>query len=355
MPSLTTPRAGNLNRRVVRGVGRPAGIASVAAALDRVVSNDTRCARRTRPSRRVDPVADRDRRAPPRRPDVTFTDIAADAARLALEAGRRRSRRRRPGPARDLDPDHRVPNAAPLVAERLGPRGPRDPTCAAPAPGSSPRSTSRPARDPLGPPPGRAGDRRELMRPCRRLRRPPHRPGCSATAPGPPSSPRAGPARSGRSGCAPTAAELTRSSPRGSRTWSAWTAQDVPRRRRPAGRGDRRGRGRCRDRVVIDLFVYHQANGTWPRSVSLRLDPDLVVDSISNHGNTSAASVPIALDAVAAGASAPAPASSSARSAPASRGAAPSSGGEAEISAETGEVRSRAPRRASPRCRRAAP
>ena len=54
----------------------------------------------------------------------------------------------------------------------------------------------------------------------------------------------------------------------------------------------------------IDLFVYHQANGRILTAVGERLglDPDRVVDSIANHGNTSAASVPIALDdAVAAG------------------------------------------------------
>jgi len=48
----------------------------------------------------------------------------------------------------------------------------------------------------------------------------------------------------------------------------------------------------------IDLFVYHQANGRILSAVGERLglDPGRVVDSIATHGNTSAASVPIALD-----------------------------------------------------------
>jgi 3-oxoacyl-[acyl-carrier-protein] synthase III len=49
----------------------------------------------------------------------------------------------------------------------------------------------------------------------------------------------------------------------------------------------------------IDLFVYHQANARILRAVGQRLglDPDRVVDCIGSHGNTSAASIPIALDA----------------------------------------------------------
>lgn len=48
----------------------------------------------------------------------------------------------------------------------------------------------------------------------------------------------------------------------------------------------------------IDLFVYHQANGRILSTVGERLSlpPERVVDSIATHGNTSAASVPIALD-----------------------------------------------------------
>ncbi len=48
----------------------------------------------------------------------------------------------------------------------------------------------------------------------------------------------------------------------------------------------------------IDLFVYHQANGRILSAVGerLALDPAKVVDSIANHGNTSAASIPLALD-----------------------------------------------------------
>lgn len=52
----------------------------------------------------------------------------------------------------------------------------------------------------------------------------------------------------------------------------------------------------------IDLFVFHQANGRILRSVGERLgiDGDRVVDCIARYGNTSAASVPIALCAAAA-------------------------------------------------------
>jgi 3-oxoacyl-[acyl-carrier-protein] synthase-3 len=47
----------------------------------------------------------------------------------------------------------------------------------------------------------------------------------------------------------------------------------------------------------IDLFVYHQANGRILRAVGERLglDQDRVVDCIGRYGNTSAATVPIAL------------------------------------------------------------
>jgi 3-oxoacyl-[acyl-carrier-protein] synthase-3 len=48
----------------------------------------------------------------------------------------------------------------------------------------------------------------------------------------------------------------------------------------------------------IDLFVYHQANGRILSAVGerLALDPAKVIDSIAHHGNTSAASIPLALD-----------------------------------------------------------
>lgn len=48
----------------------------------------------------------------------------------------------------------------------------------------------------------------------------------------------------------------------------------------------------------IDLFVYHQANARILRAVGerLALPDDRVIDSIATHGNTSAASIPIALD-----------------------------------------------------------
>ncbi len=50
---------------------------------------------------------------------------------------------------------------------------------------------------------------------------------------------------------------------------------------------------------AIDLFVYHQANARILRAVGdrLGLDPARVVDAIGPHGNTSAASIPLALDA----------------------------------------------------------
>ena len=47
----------------------------------------------------------------------------------------------------------------------------------------------------------------------------------------------------------------------------------------------------------IDLFVYHQANSRIIRAVGERLElpPDRVVDVVGSYGNTSAASIPIAL------------------------------------------------------------
>jgi 3-oxoacyl-[acyl-carrier-protein] synthase-3 len=49
----------------------------------------------------------------------------------------------------------------------------------------------------------------------------------------------------------------------------------------------------------IDLFVYHQANGRILQAVGQRLglDTERVVDCIARTGNTSAASIPIALEA----------------------------------------------------------
>src|SRR5207248_2252208 len=49
----------------------------------------------------------------------------------------------------------------------------------------------------------------------------------------------------------------------------------------------------------IDLFVYHQANTRILASLADRLGigPDRVVDAIGGLGNTSAASVPLALEA----------------------------------------------------------
>jgi 3-oxoacyl-[acyl-carrier-protein] synthase-3 len=52
----------------------------------------------------------------------------------------------------------------------------------------------------------------------------------------------------------------------------------------------------------VDLFVYHQANGRILTAVGerLALDPGRVVDCIADHGNTSAATLPLALDHAAA-------------------------------------------------------
>jgi 3-oxoacyl-[acyl-carrier-protein] synthase-3 len=47
----------------------------------------------------------------------------------------------------------------------------------------------------------------------------------------------------------------------------------------------------------IDLFVYHQANSRIISAVGERLDlpADRVIDCLAEYGNTSAASIPIAL------------------------------------------------------------
>jgi 3-oxoacyl-[acyl-carrier-protein] synthase-3 len=47
----------------------------------------------------------------------------------------------------------------------------------------------------------------------------------------------------------------------------------------------------------IDLFVYHQANARITRALGdrLGLDPEKVVDVIANLGNSSAATLPLAL------------------------------------------------------------
>ncbi|MGV1048127.1 MAG: beta-ketoacyl-ACP synthase 3 [Solirubrobacterales bacterium] len=52
------------------------------------------------------------------------------------------------------------------------------------------------------------------------------------------------------------------------------------------------------DLADVDLFVYHQANGRILRSVGerLQLPSERVVDSINHFGNTSAASIPLALE-----------------------------------------------------------
>ena len=105
----------------------------------------------------------------------------------------------------------------------------------------------------------------------------------------------------------------------------------------------------------IDLFVYHQANGRILAAVGERLGlpPERVVDCIGEYGNTSAATLPLAL-AYCERAGPPATTATgccSARSAPASPGAPPlSSGGGAD------EPRARRPPRtdADPHAARAA-
>jgi 3-oxoacyl-[acyl-carrier-protein] synthase-3 len=49
--------------------------------------------------------------------------------------------------------------------------------------------------------------------------------------------------------------------------------------------------------IEVDLFVYHQANSRILRAVGerLALDPTRVIDTVPSYGNTSAASIPIAL------------------------------------------------------------
>ena len=51
------------------------------------------------------------------------------------------------------------------------------------------------------------------------------------------------------------------------------------------------------DLADIDLFVYHQANGRILQAVAAELDlsADRVVDCIGEYGNTSAATLPLAL------------------------------------------------------------
>ena len=74
----------------------------------------------------------------------------------------------------------------------------------------------------------------------------------------------------------------------------------LPPRGRPDGGGDARGRrrGRASTLADVDLFVYHQANARILRSVGERLElpTERVVDSIHHFGNTSAASIPLALE-----------------------------------------------------------
>ena len=76
--------------------------------------------------------------------------------------------------------------------------------------------------------------------------------------------------------------------------------RDLPPRGRPDVRGDaaRRSPPPASRSSEVDLFVYHQANARILRSVGERLDlpAERVVDSIHHFGNTSAASIPLALE-----------------------------------------------------------
>ncbi len=305
MPSLTTPRAATSTAASFAASIAPAGIASVAAALpDRVVSNDAIGARLGVDSEWIQSrtgIVERRHAAP----DVTLTDIAADAARLALE--------RAGVEAANVDlvllatstPDHRVPNAAPLVAERLGAR-------AAGAIDVGAACTGFLSALDLAAGAIRSGRHRvvlvigaELM--SRVVDFDDRRTaglfgdgaGAAVVTPG---------------GAGEIGAIRLRADGGGADAIVATQIENVVRMD---------GRKTFRNAVArlaevtgevaadagigvdeIDLFVYHQANGRILAAVGERLglDPDLVVDSISNHGNTSAASVPIALDdAVAAG------------------------------------------------------
>ena len=105
--------------------------------------------------------------------------------------------------------------------------------------------------------------------------------------------------RSDRPCSAPTVLAVSSSPPRARRRSCACTATT---------RSATRSTGSPRPRVdaaaaagtpldEIDLFVFHQANGRILTAVGERLGlaPDRVVDCIGSYGNTSAATIPLAL------------------------------------------------------------
>ena len=305
MPSLTTPRAAIATATTATAPIAPAGIASVAAALpERVVANDAIGARLGVDSDWIQSrtgIVERRHAAP----EVTLTDIAADAAQAALA--------RAGVDARDVDlillatstPDARVPNAAPLVAERLGALAAGAIDVGAACTGFL--SALDLAAAAIG------SDRyrvvlvigAELM--SRVLDLDDRRTaglfgdGAGAVVVTPGGAGEIGAVRLRADGVGGDAIVATQAENvvrmDGRKTFRhavARLAEVTSEVAADAGLG----------LDEIDLFVYHQANGRILSAVGERLglDPDLVVDSISNHGNTSAASVPIALDgAVAAG------------------------------------------------------
>ncbi len=141
-------------------------------------------------------------------------------------------------------------------------------------------------RDPLAPPRSRRPQGRRDLRRRRGRRRPRRRLRMRASGP----SSWAPTGRSARS-CTPTArtAGSAWTVPRSSATPStAWP----PRR-------SRRARARAPRSTTSTCCVFHQANARILQALieRLALDPDRVVAAIGEHGNTSAASIPLALDA----------------------------------------------------------
>ncbi len=294
--ALETPAAlAGLQRRPTAR----AGIAAIGSALpDGVVSSEAIAERLG-----VEPdwVASRTGIVERRHalPDVTLTDVASDAASIALE--------RAGVDAADLDlilvatstADERVPTAAPLVAERLG----ADRAGAIDIGAACTGFVSALGLAAAATESGRAGATlvigAELMSRVLDLDDPRTAglfgdgAGAAVVVPG---------------GAAEIGPIRLRADGAGSRAVTASHTENVVRMD---------GRATFRAAVVslteittevvgeaglsldqVDLFVYHQANRRILTAVGDRLDlaPDKVVDSIATHGNTSAASIPLALD-----------------------------------------------------------
>ena len=262
-------------------------------------------AERHRRRRGVDLAPDRHPRAPRRRADGERTSDLATAAAAA------RARRRRPEPA-DVDlvlvatmsPDELTPNIAPVVAHALGAdrAGAFDIGAACTGFLAGARRGRRPDRD---------GPRRAVLvigaEILSRLTDPTTSapPRCSATAPA-----RSCSAPDGRGRDRPDrAASRRRAADRSTaRTKSATSRMDghATFNRAVKGLTSPRARRVRRAGVTlddIDLFVYHQANGRILRAVGreARARPERVVDYVAREGNTSAASIPLALVAPARG------------------------------------------------------